>query len=85
MMTFFSVSKSATRKRRSKDVGEHVERLRKILGQAGYVVERVFFGRLRIVLGAHPIEVAVDGHGVASLCPLECHVFEEVRDAGNFG
>ena len=85
MMTFFSVSKSSTRKRRPQDVGEDVEGLRKILGQAGHVVERVFLGRLRIVLGADPIEVAVDGHSVASLRSLERHVLEEVRHAGNVG
>ena len=37
------------------------------------------------MLGAHAIEVAVDGHCVAPICSLEGHVFEEVRYAGDVG
>ena len=50
---------------RPEDVGEHVERRRQVLGQAGDVIERVFLGGLRVVLGADAVEVAVDGQGVA--------------------
>ena len=39
-------------KRGAEDVGEDVERLRQILGKAGDVVEGVFLGGLRVVLGA---------------------------------
>ena len=85
MITFFSVSKSSPRKRRPEDVGEDVEGLRKVLGQAGDVVERVFLGGLRVVLGADAVEVAVDGQGVAARRSLEGHVLEEVRDAGHVG
>ena len=65
MITCFSVSKSSTRKRRPQDVGEDVEGLGQILGQAGDVVERVFLRGLGVVLGADAVEVAVDGQGVA--------------------
>ena len=82
MITCFSVSKSSPRKRRPEDVGQDVEGLRKILGQAGDVIERVFLRGLGVVLGADPVEVAIDGHGVAPWRPLEGHVLEEVRDAG---
>ena len=85
MITCFSVSKSSTAQRRPEDVRQDVEGLRKILGQAGDVVERVFLGGLRVVLGADAVEVAVDGHGVAPRRPLECHVLEEMRDAGQLG
>ena len=61
IMTFFSVSKSSTRSVGLQDVRQNVERLRKILGQAGHVIERVFFRRLCVVLGTDPIEVVVDG------------------------
>ena len=68
---------------RSQDVRQDVEGLRKVFGQAGHVVERVFFGRLRIVLGTHAIEVVVDGHRVAPIRSLERHVLEEMRYAGH--
>ena len=64
------------------DVREDVEGLGKVLGQAGDVVERVFLRGLGVVLGADAVEVAIDGHGVAPRRPLEGHVLEEVRDAG---
>ena len=64
------------------DVGQDVEGRRQVLGQAGDVVERVFLGGLRVVLGPDAVEVAVDGQGVAAGRPLEGHVLEEVRDAG---
>ncbi len=85
MMTCFSVSKSSTRKRRPEDVSQNVERLRQVLRQASHVIERVFFRRLRVVLGTDPIEVVVDGNRVAPIRPLECHVLEEVRHAGHTG
>ena len=50
---------------RAEDVGEDVEGLGQVLGQAGDVVERVFLRGLGVVLGADAVEVAVDGQGVA--------------------
>ena len=78
MITFFSVSKSSSRR-----VGRRMsERTSKaggqILRQAGHVIERVFLGGLGIVLGAHAVEVAVHGQGVAAGRSLEGHVLEEV-------
>ena len=69
----------------SEDVGEDIERLGQVFGQAGDVVEGVFLGRLRVVLGAHAVEVAIDGQRVAAGRPLEDHVLEEVRDPGQLG
>ena len=60
MITFFSVSKSSLAERGAEDVGQDVEGRRKILGQAGDVIERVFLGGLGVVLGADPVEVAID-------------------------
>ncbi len=56
---------------RTEDVREHVEGLRQILGQAGDVVKRVLLRRLRVVLGPHPVEVAVDRERVAPGVPLK--------------
>ena len=81
MITFFSVSKSSSR-RLGRRMSERTSKdLREVLGQAGDVVEGVFLGGLRVVLGADAVEVAVDGQGVAAGRPLEDHVLEEVRDA----
>ena len=81
MITFFSVSKSSPRKLGPEDVGEDVEGLRQILGQAGDVVERVLLRGLGVVLGPDAVEVAVDRQRVAPRRPLEDHVLEEVRHA----
>ncbi len=71
-------------KRGAQDVGQDVERSRQILGQAGDVIERVFFGGLRVVLGADAVEVAVDRQRVAPRRSLEDHMLKEVRHARDF-
>ena len=70
---------------RAKDVGQDVEGFGEVFGKAGDMVEGVFFGSLGVVLGADPVEVLVDGQGIAVRRPLENHVFEEMRDPRQLG
>ena len=72
-------------KRGAKDVGQDVEGRGEIFRQASDVIEGVFLGGLRVVLGADPVEVAIHGQGVATWRSLESHVLEKVRDPGQVG
>ena len=65
------------------DVGEDVHRLRQVLRQDGGVKDGVLLAGEGVVVGADAVEIAVDVQGRAPRRPLEDHVLQEVRDAGD--
>ena len=85
MITFFSVSKSSSRRLGRRMSERTSNACGQVLGEAGDVVERVLLGGLGVVLGTDAVEVAVDRQGVALRRPLEDHVLEEVRHARDLG
>ena len=66
------------------DVGQDVERQRKVLVEDLDVVGRVLLGRERVQLAADRVHGLGDLLGAAAGGPLEEHVLDEVGDAGVF-
>ena len=83
MMTFFSMSKSSAQAG-PQDVGQQIDGLGHILRQDAGVENRVLLAGVGVVLGPDAVEVAVDVEGRAARRPLEDHVLEKMRHAGNF-
>ena len=69
----------------AEDIGQDIHGLGNVFGENRGVEDGVLFARERVVVSADSVKVSVHVQGGASRRPLEHHMLQEVRHAGDAG